>query len=125
MGRRGRGSDTCHQLKLVKPSNFVKNKANDTQVNLRTQITIEKNWEEMIKILFLIVSPLRSKYSLHNHASVACFSSCLTLSFFNRPIKFFFSWSCWNRPCPNLEEVSMNFKVIFSRAFLLVCANND
>ena len=54
-GGGGGGSDTCRQLKLVKPSNFVKNKANDTQVNLRTQITIEKNWEEMIKILFLIM----------------------------------------------------------------------
>ena len=37
----------------------------------------------------------------------------------------FFSSTVWNRPWPNLEVVSMNFRSIFSRARRLVCTSKD
>merc|ERR1712113_132456 len=46
--------------------------------------------------------------------------SIASRSFLRRPMKAFFSASVWNRPCPHLDAVSMNFKLIFSRATLLV-----
>jgi len=36
-----------------------------------------------------------------------------------------FSSAVWNLPCPNLEEVSMNLRVISSWAVLEVWANKD
>merc|ERR1712203_796920 len=35
------------------------------------------------------------------------------------------SWGVWNLPWPNLEEVSMNLRLIFSNAFLLVWTRRD
>lgn len=34
-----------------------------------------------------------------------------------------FSAAVWNRPWPNLEDVSMNLSLISSSAFRLVCAS--
>ena len=35
------------------------------------------------------------------------------------------SWGVWNLPWPNLELVSMNFRLIFSRALFLVWVRRD
>ena len=40
-------------------------------------------------------------------------------------IKAFFSCIVWNLPWPNFEDVSINFKLIFSNAERLVCTNSD
>ena len=47
------------------------------------------------------------------------YASC-SLFFFNGPINTALSWGVWKRPCPNLDEVSINFNLISSNAFLLV-----
>lgn len=48
-----------------------------------------------------------------------------TLTFLSGPMKFFFSAMVWNLPWPNLELVSMNLRLIFSSAHLLVCTSSD
>ena len=40
-------------------------------------------------------------------------------------INCFFSAAVWNLPWPNLDDVSMNFKLIFSRADRLVWVSKD
>ena len=42
-----------------------------------------------------------------------------------RPNVFAFSSEVWKRPCPNLEEVSMNLSLISSVATRLVWGNNE
>ena len=47
------------------------------------------------------------------------------LSFLRGPMKAALSWGVWKRPCPNLLLVSMNFRLIFSRARFLVWVSRD
>merc|ERR1719400_2741205 len=54
---------------------------------------------------------LRSPYSLR--------------SFLRGPMKAALSWGVWNLPCPNLELVSMNLRLIFSKALFLVWVRRD
>ena len=47
------------------------------------------------------------------------------LSFLRGPRKAAFSAWVWNLPWPNLEVVSMNLRLIFSRALFLVWVRRD
>ena len=47
------------------------------------------------------------------------------LSFLRGPRKAAFSAWVWNLPWPNLEVVSMNLRLIFSRALFLVWVSRD
>lgn len=58
-------------------------------------------------------------------AGAVAFSSSLTLSFLSGPINAALSAGVWNLPWPNLDEVSMNLRLIFSKAIRLVCTSND
>merc|ERR1740128_1200610 len=47
------------------------------------------------------------------------------LSFLRGPMNAALSWGVWKRPWPNLEEVSMNFKLTFSKYLFLVWVRRD
>lgn len=57
-------------------------------------------------------------------AAVAADSS-FSLSFLKVPMKEFLSSGVWKRPWPNLDDVSMNLRLIFSKAAFLVCTLKD
>lgn len=59
------------------------------------------------------------------YALAAVAFSAASLSFFITPIKLFFSSAVWNRPCPNLDDVSINLREIFSKATRFFCLIND
>lgn len=78
------------------------------------------NWD----FLFIINCPNNIK--LYNYfAAAVAFSSSRILSFFIGPMNAALSATVWKRPWPNLDEVSMNFKLILSKAARFVCTNKD
>lgn len=58
-------------------------------------------------------------------AAAVCACSSLTRSFLSCPMKDALSAAVWKRPCPNLELVSINLRLIFSRAARFVWTSSD
>ena len=58
-------------------------------------------------------------------AAAACNFSSRRRSFLSAPMKPALSADVWKRPCPSFELVSMNLRLIVSRAERLVCTKSD
>lgn len=110
-------SKNCHNILLYVPFSWINTNVKSIFTSYKKLSPISLEFQQYI---FPDLNIYFKKFDIvrRNYADS-------TLFFLSGPIKTALSCGVWKRPCPNLEEVSMNFNLMSSNAFLLVCVKSD